>query len=407
MFLKISLLPILLAVATGDVQDCQKTEPGQSCSEDDQENRRTLLQHRAELSAATQLKTADGHLQEEEEASEQFLPKWKKRPEFTSALKELKGQKSGKYAETADKMQKISGDYADLAQDIEDIAKDDDTPMIYQKGVREERTQKWKKKGNSDFVNILAATEDQSEEGYEMFKKEASDFAQNFEAFSKYLKELGEKKKKIEEKLKAIYEGMIKKWASSTDLVASLKQIQGQDSKAMGELDKTYTKKLDGLNKKVKDLFGDKVSKWKKAKNTVNVAYLTAIQSFTSKQLGALADTFKKSADVYVELVSDLKTTAKETDPSEFQRVGNEMIDKWEKSKHPKDIKAIANAAFTTGDVTQNAKDISAKAKAISEFVLDLKAISEEVEKSESMDSFLTDLKAISKIVAQDENFPE
>jgi len=215
------------------------------------------------------------------------------------------------------------------------------------------------------------------------------------------------KKKKIEEKLKAIYEGMSKKWASSTDLVASLKQIQGQDSKAMGELDKTYTKKLDGLNKKVKDLFGDKVSKWKKAKNTVNVAYLTAIQSFTSKQLGALADTFKKSADVYVELVSDLKTTAKETDPSEFQRVGNEMIDKWEKSKHPKDIKAIANAAFTTGDVTQNAKDISAKAKAISEFVLDLKAISEEVEKSESMDSFLTDLKAISKIVAQDENFPE
>jgi len=196
MFLKISLLPILLAVATGDVQDCQKTEPGQSCSEDDQENRRTLLQHRAELSAATQLKTADGHLQEEEEASEQFLPKLKKRPEFTSALKELKGQKSGKYAETADKMQKISGDYADLAQDIEDIAKDDDTPMIYQKGVREERTQKWKKKGNSDFVNILAATEDQSEEGYEMFKKEASDFAQNFEAFSKYLKELGEKKKK-------------------------------------------------------------------------------------------------------------------------------------------------------------------------------------------------------------------
>jgi len=266
MFLKISLLPILLAVATGDVQDCQKTEPGQSCSEDDQENRRTLLQHRAELSAATQLKTADGHLQEEEEASEQFLPKWKKRPEFTSALKELKGQKSGKYAETADKMQKISGDYADLAQDIEDIAKDDDTPMIYQKGVREERTQKWKKKGNSDFVNILAATEDQSEEGYEMFKKEASDFAQNFEAFSKYLKELGEKKKKIEEKLKAIYEGMSKKWASSTDLVASLKQIQGQNSKAMGELDKTYTKKLDGLNKKVKDLFGDKVSKWKKAK---------------------------------------------------------------------------------------------------------------------------------------------
>lgn len=359
------------------------------------------------MSAATQLKTAAGHLQEEEEASEQFLPKWKKRPEFTSALKELKGQKSGKYAETADKMQKISGDYADLAQDIEDIAKDDDTPMIYQKGVREERTQKWKKKGNSDFVNILAATEDQSEEGYEMFKKEASDFAQNFEAFSKYLKELGEKKKKIEEKLKAIYEGMIKKWASSTDLVASLKQIQGQDSKAMGELDKTYTKKLDGLNKKVKDLFGDKVSKWTKAKNTVNVAYLTAIQSFTSKQLGALADTFKKSADVYVELVSDLKTTAKETDPSEFQRVGNEMIDKWEKSKHPKDIKAIANAAFTTGDVTQNAKDISAKAKATSEFVLDLKAISEEVEKSESMDSFLTDLKAISKIVAQDENFPE